>query len=590
MSGKKVGSLFQNSLDKSPEMADRLQEMVRGEETQTRRQVAEQNQRGKTPPQSKGVAPSPLKRKGKSDRLDDGIMKTRSITLGIRKNKIPDKTKRHLNRGKSRIAHSSTVQSKRKVDKHLDQKSDLDTRFFDNVPENAHQFGLKDGSTKLDIVVGVDFGTSSTKVVVHAPRYVASPAFAVPFGNLAHESLKYLLPTRVFVGTDDRCSLTPVSDASVLTDIKLGLMRAPQSEIKPASGPSCGASATEVATAYLALVMRYVRCWFIENKRNVFGGFSLNWSCNLGLPAAIDDNVILRETFNRVGKAAWILSRRPGQVTIGAAKMAINDFEKSRFKAEDMPWEFQLVPEVIAEVTGYAKSKFRSEGLHILVDIGASTLDVCSFIVHKKDGDDDFPILTADVGLFGSKGLHVARVDGAKSAVISHAAGLVDEGDPGKQGSGRCRELCTVRPRNCQWSRQRRRGLQGRVQKLLYRTLSDLRKQRDPYSSRWSEAFPVFVCGGATAMQAYQEVVASVGEWLQEHIGSSDGARLVCLPKPESLEADISNPLYHRLAVAWGLSHESFNIGSYSRPSEIDDIPPRTVRRMDDAYISKDMV
>ena len=35
--------------------------------------------------------------------------------------------------------------------------------------------------------------------------------------------------------------------------------------------------------------------------------------------------------------------------------------------------------------------------------------------------------------------------------------------------------------------------------KLLYRTLFDLRKRRDPYSSRWSETFPVFVCGGATA-------------------------------------------------------------------------------------------
>ena len=88
----------------------------------------------------------------------------------------------------------------------------------------------------------------------------------------------------------------------------------------------------------------------------------------------------------------------------------------------------------------------------------------------------------------------------------------------------------------------------------------------------------------------YQEAVSGVGKWLQQHIRSSHGARLIRLPKPESLEAEIGDESYHRLAVAWGLSHESFNIGTYSRPSEIDDIPPPKVRDFENAYISKDMV
>ena len=62
------------------------------------------------------------------------------------------------------------------------------------------------------------------------------------------------------------------------------------------------------------------------------------------------------------------------------------------------------------------------------------------------------------------------------------------------------------------------------------------------------------------------------------------------MQKPESLEAEISNEIYHRLAVAWGLSHESFNIGTYVRPSKIDDIPTLPVRDIEDAFISKDMV
>ena len=590
MAGKKFGSLFQGILDKSPEIANRLREMAKAEKTETTRQTHKEDHIRKTSPQSKGVSPNPPKRKRNSDRLEGVVIEKRSITPRTRKKQKSHEAKLPPGRGKSNAGLPSTAESRPWAGKQVSELSDQGGRFFNGIPENAHQFGLKDGSMKLDIVVGVDFGTSSTKVVVRVPYYAGNPAFAVSFGDLAHKSLEYLLPTRLFVEKDGRCSLTPVSEASVLTDIKLGLMQAPLRNIESASGPFCGASATSVATAYLALVLRYFRCWFIANKREVFGRFSLNWSYNLGLPAAIDDDVTLRETFNMVGKAAWIVSRRPGQVTIGAAQKAINDIKNSRFEAEDIPWEFALIPEVIAEVTGYARSQFRNEGLHLLVDIGASTLDICSFILREKEGDDDFPILTADVGLLGAKRLHLARIDGAKSAVVVHAANLVDEGDPASMVPDNIVDYVPSDQAVHDEAAKSEEAFKADCKKLLYRTLADLRKRRDPYSSRWSEKFPVFVCGGATAMQMYQEAVSGVGEWLQQHIRSSHGARLIRLPKPESLEADIGDESYHRLAVAWGLSHESFNIGTYSRPSEIDDIPPRKTRDIEDAYISKDMV
>ena len=574
MASKRFGSLFQGILDKSPEMANRLREMANGERTETTRQTHEQDHRGKASLQSKGVSPNPPKRKQNSVRLEGAVIEKRSITPRTREKQKSNEAKLPPDRRKSNARLPSTAQSRPRAGKQVGQLSDQGSRFFDGIPENAHQFGLRDGSTKLDIVVGVDFGTSSTKVVVHAPHYAGNPAFAVPFGDLAHKSLEYLLPTRLFVEKDGRCSLAAVSEASVLTNIKLGLMRAPLGKIDPASGPTCGASATAVATAYLALVLRYARRWLIAHKREIFGEFSLNWSCNLGLPAAIDDDVTLREAFNMAGRAAWLSSRRSGQVTIGGAQKSIDDIKNSRFEPEDMPWEFELIPEVIAEVTGYARSQFRNEGLHILVDIGASTLDVCSFILHEKEGDDDFSILTADVELLGARRLHMARIDGAKSAVVVHAASLADEEDPASMIPENFVDYVPSDQEIYDETANAEEAFKTDCKKLLYRTLADLRKRRDPHSSRWSEAFPVFVCGGATAMQAYQEVVASVGEWLQQHIRSSHGARLIRLPKPESLEADISAQSYHRLAVAWGLSHESFNIGTYSRPSEIDDIPP----------------
>ena len=480
-----------------------------------------------------------------------------------------------------------------------------DEQFFHDISDTL-QFDQQNDSPILEVVVGIDFGTSSTKAIVHVFNVPGDPAFAVPFGTFAHESLQYLLPTKLFVSSDGRCLLGSDPEASLLIDIKVGLMQAPDKSIEAAIGPPCTASATVVATAYLALVLRYVRCWFIANQRKAFGNFSLDWSFNLGLPAAIDDDFQLRETFNSVGKAAWLLSRCPGPVTVTGAQKAIDESRNEDLLCD---FDFSLIPEVIAQVIGYARSQFRNEGLHLLMDIGASTIDICSFILGNKDGEDYYPILTADVDFLGAKRLHITRIKSLERAIIKdaastqdtkkdiveHLASLLDANDP----------LCVVPddvklyvPPSCPAPTDEVLKVAGaksdeeflkKCRQLLGRMIRDLKQHRDPLSPRWSEVFPIFVCGGASTMTVYQSTIDRVQEWLRRFIRSSEGVRRISLPKPSTLEAEINDSHYHRLAVAWGLSYQSFNIGEYDRPSEIEDIPPPPVREKT-YFISKDMV
>ena len=363
-------------------------------------------------------------------------------------------------------------------------------------------------------------------------------------------------------------------------------MQNPSNSIEPASGPSCDASAITTATAYLALVLRYVRRWFIVNKRRIFGEFTLRWSFNLGLPAAIDDDAMLREAFETSGKAAWLVSRRSGPITIDAVQDAINDINCTRCEAD---CAFDLIPEVIAQVLGYAKSTSRNEGLHLLVDVGASTLDVCSFNLYEREGDDHFPVLTADIDLLGAKSLHRARIEG------TGAVNPVDESDPGSIVPD---DIEAYAPLGLQAGQEIRdkivaaeKSFMDQCEKLLCRTIGDLRRTRYPNSPCWLEKLPVFICGGARDIQMYKKTMSKVHYWLRDkYIPSSDGIGRIELPKPESLEADIDDESYHRLAVAWGLSHESFNIGEYTRPDDIGDIPPPESSSWRNAYISKDMV
>ncbi len=410
----------------------------------------------------------------------------------------------------------------------------------------------------LDVVVGVDLGTSWTKVIVQAPHYSGSPAYAVPFGRLADEKnnenlpYPYLLPTRLFVGKDGECSLAPIRAASRLTEIKVALMQNPLSRMESASGPPCDAPATTVATAYLALVLRYVRDWFVKTKKDAFGEYDLRWAWNLGLPAAVDDDLTLRKHFRTTGKAARLASGKPGPITLRAVREAVDDVKNPRFEdGRDIP-EFALIPEVIAEVLWYAKSPSRAEDLHLLVDIGASTLDVCSFNLHKNKEGDQFSILTADVKWLGANGLRRATGKGAEEE----------------------------------------REFKDKCEKCLRNTIGDLRRWRYPGSPAWSSFLPIFVCGGGSAMRTYQEVVSDTGKWLsEEYIKGSRGVQKLPLPMPESLEAEgVDEESFHRLAVAWGLSHEIVNIGGYRLPAGIRDIDPRPVRNFEDNFIGPEQM
>lgn len=70
----------------------------------------------------------------------------------------------------------------------------------------------------------------------------------------------------------------------------------------------------------------------------------------------------------------------------------------------------EVVPEVAAQAVGYARSTLRDPGLHLLVDVGATTLDICGFILHQAEGRDRYELLTTTVERLGALELHRERL------------------------------------------------------------------------------------------------------------------------------------------------------------------------------------
>jgi hypothetical protein len=292
-----------------------------------------------------------------------------------------------------------------------------------------------------------------------------------------------------------------------------------------------------------------------------------------------------------VAKAAWALSVRTGEPNLqDATKLLDSPEECDRLNDREVA-EIQLIPEVAAEVAGYAKSTRREEGLHILVDIGATTLDVCSFVLHKTEGDDCYALLTADVQKLGASILYRERVSAVRKAVEDHVGRLWDRYDP---VSPIADDIGSYSPRQDSVAELIKRHddeYSGLCRQSLGKTVIDLKTKRDPHSPRWRSTMPLFLSGGASVMQFYHSFIEGLSTDIKKLYPPFQGIRTLSLRQPEKLDAEVDQHTYHRLAVAWGLSYPKTDLGAVCRPDEIEDVPPRDRHEWGGRqFISKDMV
>jgi hypothetical protein len=337
------------------------------------------------------------------------------------------------------------------------------------------------------------------------------------------------------------------------------------------------------AAAFLALVLRHSQRWFLDTQKG-YARFDIRWALNLGIPSAGYDDEAIRDAFGSVAVAAWKLSCLDGPVTLDLASGIVRE-------ALDSPLtpavSVAVVPEVAAEVASYARSPLRSEGLHVLVDVGASTLDVCSFVLHRQGGDDRYSLLTARVETLGALMLHWHRIErlGEHRVLPQIAALPLDD-----------LEGCVPDDVYAYVHDTRDRALEAvdelfakRCLPVVTGTLADLKKRRDPHSPRWVEGLPLFACGGGSRLGFYKRLLEQADIQLRSSM-LAKGLIIRRLPTPDDFKGLPIGDGFDRLAVAYGLSYDSLDIGHIEPPSGIEDLSGPPVRRYWEGYVSKDFV
>jgi hypothetical protein len=402
------------------------------------------------------------------------------------------------------------------------------------------------GRVPLDAVLGIDFGTSSTKIVARLPYSVGTPSFAVPVVEFAcAESHPHLWESRLWMTSSGLFSLAPEPDAGVLCSIKTNLM-APDCERRMVMhAPGMSATALECAIAFLALQIRQARGWLYQMHAGSFGRGPLRWHYNVGLPAAKLDQSHTVRHYQTCLTVAISVAGKPDPVSLEVIRRTVSGTAQVSQRLETQ--RATLQPEIAAAVAGFAHSRKREDGLYAMVDVGAGTMDCCTFALTPGDHGDRCPIFAADVSLLGIQPLELCKDD---------------------------EDLQT--------------SFGAEVKERICEVIRPTKDNKYPNSPRWREGLPVFLVGGGRPSPVHKAEIVDIDRNMkQSRLG---GLKVMELDEPGNLEHQAGPDQLHRLAVAVGLSLPASDIPEVELPTSIGNIAPMRQRDYERNYVGSEMV
>jgi len=257
-------------------------------------------------------------------------------------------------------------------------------------------------SPSTPIVVGLDFGTYSTKVVVRprgeptaevvrieepAPGY---PCFAAP-------SLVRSLEGQVFFGREALCR----SGGKLYKSLKVCLLP-PKDGVAPRQPLLAGSSPDLLVSLYLSWVLHSLRTRFQARKGHEEPSVFLN----MAAPMNHVEDARLKDRYLRIIHAAWesVFGGDPFPVQQGMAIRQLTERFQPWLQAEvpDLTVRhFEVLPETVAPIVSLSLDPRMAPGMYLIVDIGAGTTEISVNHVGERGADQRVACYADESTLFG---------------------------------------------------------------------------------------------------------------------------------------------------------------------------------------------
>ena len=391
-------------------------------------------------------------------------------------------------------------------------------------------------------IVGLDFGTAYTKACIQ----VRNRTYVVHWDGAVDLANSFLLPSVFSIMPEGTCVLGPAAKGRLICDIKMGLIGGmlPESRIH--------------AVTFVALATRYIRSWVFSKHRDVVEGFELIWMLNMGLPARSWANSALCADYRDIALAGWNLGFEPGNITLESARSVLyKDADPQvRIQAEMDPDRVAVFPEFGAQVHSYRSTAQRQKDLHLLLDIGAGTVDIVTFHIGDEEGEEVNCILDA---LVKNHGTHVLLGYRALAGSLTKSTW---EDSATRYNRDEFESAFALRS-GC--LRQVQDDFADQVHRSIRKIFHDTKSHRYPNSPAWTEGIPFFLTGGGGQIDVYRDVIRRCAK---------DRKMIkMGLPIPQDVELGRMVPdQFHRVSVAHGLSFLAENLTRTLRRSEVPDM------------------
>ncbi len=401
----------------------------------------------------------------------------------------------------------------------------------------------KTGANKKRLVIGLDFGAAFTKVVIGDNRV----RYAVPFAEFAHPDNQYLLPSILNLEKNNLCSLSSAEDANSATDnLMFPLLENTYTDD----------DLLRIA-AYLALVLRTSTGWLLDRYEKRYARSELLWSINAGLSPASGNDHVPPSIYQQVLHTAWVISVLPGPITLNRVRQYMNTDENT-FAAFPAVYSVKIIrKESInifsgceAQICGYVHSKNSRDGLHMLIDVGAGTLNIATFMVGDA-GETRCELYACVVEPIGVSYLLKRRYENLQ--LPDDEINLFKD-IPDAHAFSRAHELTE---KDIKFADTLYSGDAGR---LINKTMGLTKNQYCTDASCWESGVPTFTYGGGAHLEIVQNIIHSL-----ENKSPPHRIRSITLSPPDDLMAENLPPdSYDRLSIAYGLSFEADEIARAS--------------------------
>ncbi len=264
------------------------------------------------------------------------------------------------------------------------------------------------------IVVGLDYGTSSTKVLIR-PRGETDARLLRLEEHTAPGYPSLVSPSLVALDSQDRCwfgsMATEQAGARVFRSLKVRLL-GPGSGLGKATRAPTHDETDLLVVGYLAWTLNMIR----QRLSAAYAGDQVQIALNVAAPMNHVGVESLRLRYLRILQAAWQAVYGPSPIDVGQG------LELADLRTWSAPWlseqvvvepratrRFEVLPETLAPLVSLARDPRMAPGRYLMVDVGAGTTEMSINSIRETGADQRILCYHDDSAVVGVDDFNAGR-------------------------------------------------------------------------------------------------------------------------------------------------------------------------------------